>query len=99
MAFFIVALLVYGISNIIVFSKITEGFRTYLSKNSRFFFDLFSCMMCTAFWVGFFIYGVIDVRELTFVNNIFINSVLAGFLFSGTTWLIHTGQEYLERAN
>lgn len=99
-------LIAYGFSNIVVYGSIFEDLRNYLNKISpKFWGKLFSCMLCFPTWVGFFLsltffsptlnYGINDFwfipKEIT---SIFFDGVLA----SGTTWLLHTLQEMMERA-
>lgn len=104
---FIFSLLSYGISNIIVFGSIFEGLRNFFDKkNPGFFGKLVKCMMCTSFWVGFFLSFVFitlnytKILPLSYFNidNLFISVFLHGVLSSGCVWLIHTFQEFLERA-
>ena len=95
----------YSISNIIVhgsiFSKMREWSEIY---NPSFFGKLFSCMMCTPFWVGFFLSLGAHLSGYTqfspFYNYglecIYISIFLDSCFISGTTWLIHTFQEHLE---
>jgi hypothetical protein len=76
-------LITYGFSNIVVYGSIFNGFREFWKNvNPNFFGTLFSCMVCFPTWAGFFM-------SLTFFS---------GILVSGTTWLLHTGQEMMERA-
>ncbi len=95
----------YGISLIIVYGSIFEGLRNkadLLSPN--FFGKLLSCMMCTPFWVGFglsvgsYISGFTQFSPF-FSNGlecVYISVFLDSCLLSGTTYLIHTLQEYFE---
>ena len=96
----------YGISNIIVFGSIFEKLREIAKiYNPIFFGKLLSCMMCTPWWVGFSLSLGSQITGFTqfspFYNygleyiplSIFLDSCL----LSGTTWLIHTVQEYLEQ--
>ncbi len=104
-------LIAYGFSNIVVYGSIFEGFRSFWEKvNPSFFGALFTCMVCLPTWVGFFMsltffsptlyYGLGDLNVFGLfeiskeVTSVFWDGVLA----SGTTWLIHTSQEMLERA-
>jgi hypothetical protein len=100
-------LLSYGISNIIVFGSIFSGFRNYCDVVSpNFFGKLFSCMMCTPFWVGFILSMTFNLLDYGFmsplyglgVENLFLVIFLDSCLTSGTTWLLHTTQEMFERA-
>ena len=43
----------YGLTTIIVQSKIFKPVRTFVEENDfKFFKSLLNCMMCTSFWVG-----------------------------------------------
>jgi hypothetical protein len=56
MEILLIILVSYGISNVIVFGTLFESFRELMDDLSpNFFGKLFSCMMCTPWWVGFFL--------------------------------------------
>lgn len=103
-------LVVYGISNIIVYNTIPiwENVVNFFERISpRYLYKLFTCMMCLPTWVGFGLsYLFISLGYSNFspfthlgINNIWLAIFLDGCLSSGTTWLIHTIQEAIERAN
>ncbi len=105
MSILISILLCYGISNIIVYGSIFEGFRDKLNLYSPDFWGkLFSCMMCLPFWVGIFIsivshlLGYYQFSPLSYngLDNSYIAVFFDGCVLSGTTWLIHTFQEHFE---
>jgi len=105
MEFLLIILVSYGISNIIVFGSLFEGLReTAETYSPNFFGKLLDCMMCTPFWVGFFLslgsYLSGYTQFSPFYNNglecVYISVFLDACLISGTTWLIHSVQEYLE---
>lgn len=108
MGLLIFILLSYSISNIIVFGSILEGFRNFWVRvNPSFFGKLFNCMMCTPFYVGL---GLSVGSYLTGLKQFsptsslgldiwFLSIFLDSCLSSGTTWLIHTVQEWFERSN
>lgn len=104
---FVSILIVYGASNIIVYSSIFEPLRKVLEKIPA-INKLVNCMMCISFHIGW-IFSVL----FTSISHNFISPMcgsITGFIwvdfafyiiadamfFSGTTWLIHTAQEYLE---
>jgi len=98
-------LIAYGFSNIVVYGSIFESMRDYLDKiNPIFLGKLVSCMLCFPTWVGFFLslfffspttyYGLGDFGFGNNVTSVFFDGVLA----SGTTWVLHTFQEMMERA-
>jgi len=105
MELLLIILVGYSISNILVFGSIFEGLRETARINSpNVFGKLLGCMMCTPWWVGFFLSVGSQITGYTefspFYNygleNIFISVFLDSCLISGTTWLIHTVQEKLE---
>lgn len=102
----------YGISNIVVFSSIFKGWRTFWEGVSpNFWGTLFTCMICFPTWVGFLgsaliwspteYYGVVteglNVFNLFTIPKGLITVFLDGCLTSGCVWLIHSFQEALER--
>lgn len=101
----LVILATYGISNIVIWGSIFEGFRNKMSKISpKYLGKLFTCMICLPTWVGFFISMGAHLTDLTQFSpfasqGLDIPSIaifLDGVLLSGTTWLINTVQEYFE---
>jgi hypothetical protein len=105
MELLLIILVGYSISNIIVFGSIFSGLReTAEIYNPNFFGKLFSCMMCTPWWVGFILSlgsHIIGYTEFSpfysnGLENMYISIFLDSCLISGTTWLIHTVQEKLE---
>lgn len=98
-------LLNYGISNIVVFGSIFNGFREYWDRvNPSFFGTLFSCMICFPFWSGVMVSTLFHVTGFSVMSPFFSNGLEVLYLSiffdaclsSGTTWLIHTLQESLE---
>ena len=105
MELLLLILVSYGISNIIVYGAIFDGLRETAEVYSpRFFGKLLGCMMCTPWWVGFFLSLGVQLSGYTqfspFYNygleNIYLSIFLDACLLSGTTWLIHNVQEYFE---
>lgn len=45
-----------GITNIVVNASILEPLRDFIISKSTFFGKLISCMLCTGFWVGIFLW-------------------------------------------
>ena len=106
MELLLIILVSYGISNVIVFGSIFESFRELMDDLSpKFFGKLFSCMMCTPWWVGFFLslgaqlsgYSQFSPFYNYGLENIYLSIFLDACLLSGTTWLIHNVQEYFEQ--
>ena len=105
MELLLIILVGYSISNIIVFGSLFSGLReTAEIYNPSFFGKLFTCMMCTPWWVGFILSlgsHIIGYTEFSpfysnGLENMYISIFLDSCLISGTTWLIHTVQEKLE---
>ena len=105
MEFLLIILVTYGITNIIVFGSIFDSLREFADTISpNFFGKLLTCMMCTPFWVGFFLslgsYLSGYTQFSPFYNNglecVYLSVFLDSCLLSGTTWLIHTLQEHFE---
>ncbi len=108
MSLLLVILVTYGISNIVIWGSIFEGFRSFWDRVSpKFFGKLFSCMICLPTWVGFLISGGAHITGLlqfspfasAGLDIIPIAIFLDGCLLSGTTWIINTLQEYYEKSN
>jgi len=105
MELLLIILVGYSISNIVVFGSIFEGLRkTAQYYSPTFFGKLLSCMMCTPWWVGFFLSVGSQITGYTEFSPFYnygveipyISVFLDSCLISGTTWLIHTVQEKLE---
>lgn len=105
MELLLIILVGYSISNIIVFGSIFEGLReTAQVYSPNFFGKLLGCMMCTPWWVGFFLSLGAQITGYTEFSPFYnyglevawISIFLDSCLISGTTWLIHTIQEKLE---
>lgn len=102
-------LICYGACNNIIYGSIFEGFRNFLSKfgtSGYSLYKLFTCFMCLGTWMGFFVsailihYGYGNVTPIgnLGVMNPFLIIFLNGLLSAAGVWLIHTVQEYFERA-
>ena len=87
----------YGMSQIIVFGSIFDKPRTWITKKSKFFGDLLSCMMCTSTWVGFFFslafYSPTETMTMIPYTHIFFDGMLA----SGSVWGINAIIEWFEK--
>jgi hypothetical protein len=98
-------LLAYGITNIAVFGTIFDGWRAFWKRVSPSFFGkLFTCPLCLSTWVGlilsyvFSLFGYSTPMSLYGIDNLPLMIFLDGCLTSGGVWLIHTIQEFFERA-
>jgi len=109
MTTFIFILICYGICNNMIYGSIFEGWRNLLAKfgtGGYSIHKLFNCFMCLATWVGFglslllyfFDYGSQTPVGSIGITNIYLMTILNGFLATAGVWLIHTLQESLERA-
>jgi hypothetical protein len=103
-------LLSYGISNIIIYGSIFEGWRKFwLKYNPTFMGKLFQCFICLPTWIGFFLSFCLFsptlanfvIQDLDVINlhipKEYIGAFFDGCFASGTAWLVHTLQEALER--
>ena len=86
----------YGMSQIVVFGAIFDKPRDWITKNSTFFGDLLSCMMCTSTWVGFFFAITFYSPTLTMVTIPYSNVFFDGMLASGSVWAINAVVEWFE---
>jgi hypothetical protein len=68
MTFIFYILCVWGLTHILVASKILEGFRNWLLINSPFFGDMLNCYQCTSFWVSMILYFFFDNLRLEAIN-------------------------------
>ncbi len=84
----------FGLTSILVDSKIMEPFRNWIGRID-FFNKLINCSMCTGFWVGLY-YSFIMLFYLTFLHlgiSIWITKglfyfVTIPFATSGVAWLL-----------
>lgn len=101
-------LIVYGISNILVYGTIFDTPRNFIIQESEneknYFSDFFmflrkmlSCMMCTPTWVGFF-FGVFLYSPTNEIIDLtpYVSWFFDGMLASGTTWIINSIVEWFE---
>lgn len=96
-------LICYGACNNIVYGSIFKGFRDTLAKFGTGDYSLnklFSCMMCLSTWMGFAISAILiythNPTPFT-INNVPLCIFLHGLLATGSVWLLHTLQEWLEK--
>ena len=103
-------LVVYGISNIIVYNSIPiyEKIFNFIMKISpKYLAQILSCMLCLPTWVGMILsfslimsgYKMFSPFTSAGLDIIWLAIFLDGCLASGTTWLLHTLQESLETKN
>jgi hypothetical protein len=70
MTFIFYILGVWGLTHILVASKILEGFRNWLLINSPFFGDMLNCYQCTSFWASMILYFFFDNLRLETIDFI-----------------------------
>lgn len=100
------AIAAYGMTNILVYGSIFEGFRDWLERMSdgyffsplfKFLSELISCPMCTSTWVGFFFGLFIFSPFYMLVGTDYHYSwFFDGMLASGAVWAINTIVEWFE---
>ena len=77
-------LIAFGLTQILVYSKLFEDIRPSKEK----FKGFFHCPMCVGFWVGALLFGINGYTELfTFDYNL-VNFFILSCLSSGTTYLL-----------
>jgi len=70
----------YGMTMILVYSKIFESFREKIrSLNKELLSYMIKCTMCMGFWIGIF---------NSFLINLSFNWFIAGCISSGTSYLL-----------
>ena len=95
----------YGITLLVVQSKIMEPVREFFKGRVNFVYKLLNCMMCTGFWVGlFFTLGFKFSPSYDLFSGITSNTLqlIAYTIFdasfiSGVIWLLYLIQLNLER--
>ena len=101
-------LMAYGMSNILVYGSIFNGFRDWLKRwggnqyaplngVGQFFSELISCMMCTSTWVGFFLSMAFMSPSTMLVGTLpIISWFFDGMLASGFVWAFNSIVEWFE---
>jgi|TARA_B100000700_G_C15045030_1_gene857441 hypothetical protein len=87
----------YGMSQIIVFGSIFDKPRAWITKKSKFFGDLLSCMMCTSTWVGFFFSLAFFSPTELLIQIPYTNIFFDGMLASGSVWALNAFVEWYEK--
>ena len=112
--FIIIALMCYGLCNIVIYGHgpfhLIAKTHAFLEKLHPQLNEVISCFMCFGFWVGF-TFSALDSLILDGVDLMpfssmlegecdwYYSAIVDGFLISGTSWLINTVQEMIERTN
>lgn len=87
--FFFYLLSVWGLTHIVVSSKILENFRNWIIIKSQFFGDLLNCYQCFSFWASIALYFVFpQLGELSprfYIRDfiLHLDPLLYGFIGSG----------------
>ena len=90
-------LMAYGFTSILVWGKIFDNQRDWIKKHSNFFGDLFSCTLCTATWVGFFMSFVLGGLTIQYFSCPKIVGVFFdGMLTAGAIWGVNSIIEFFE---
>ena len=83
----------WGLTHIIVSSKILGGFRDYLQIEYPSIYELVNCYQCTGFWVSFFLGILFYVNfDLKFHEA---NFIIGGFIGSGICSVISYAVAFL----
>lgn len=102
-------LICYGACNNIIYGSVFKGFRDFLSKfgtGGYSLHKLFTCPMCLGTWMGFAVslimhgsgYGNLTPMGSLGIKDVFLMTFFNGLLSAAGVWLIHTVQEFFERA-
>lgn len=82
-------LVVWGLTHILVSSRILSGFRDWLLITSPLLGDLVSCYQCSSFWLSILLYFFFDNLEMDTIGfqfyqmRISLDFLFFGFLGSG----------------
>jgi hypothetical protein len=88
-SFFFYVASVWGLTHILVSSKILSSFRDWLLIEFPFFGELFNCYQCTSFWVSMLMYFLFENLRLNTIKFEIYNIELSpdfliwGFIGSG----------------
>lgn len=81
----------YGGANGIVYSKLLEAPRNWISAKSSFLAKLLGCPLCVGFWLGvlFSLAGFGPFEYYTVIQHGPIMILADGFVGSASAWIIH----------
>lgn len=74
----------YGLTQILCYGKIFNSIRPKDGKLG----ELFSCSMCTGFWVGLILWLLNPLTQLFIFDDNLFTGFLLGCLSSGTSYLL-----------
>jgi hypothetical protein len=98
----------YGVTSILVQSKLFKPFRKWLKTKSNFFGSLFNCMMCLGFWVGVLFVLLFNISPSAMFYTTYIWSdkpnlvnkilfvIFDGAFISGVVYYINIIELYIE---
>ena len=87
---FVWLIVCFGITNILVFSRLFEPFRDWLEPRSKWLRVLISCVMCCGAWVGFAMHFAFSPTFECHVAPEIVSWFLDGMFASGGCWIINT---------
>ena len=76
----------YGVTQILVYGKIFDKIR----PTEGLLGELFSCTMCTGFWVGIFLWSINAYTALFSFDYNIVTGLLLGSLSSGVSYALST---------
>lgn len=74
----------YGMTYILLYGSIFDKIRPKTGQLGK----LFSCSLCTGFWVGVFLWSVNPLTELFTYDYNLLNGLLLGSLSAGTSYFL-----------
>jgi len=94
----------YGITSIVVQSKLFKPFREVMKVRSNFFGSLLHCMMCFGFWVGLFVVPVLGFSPTAILfgkinldlSQRIIFTIFDAAFISGVVYYINIIELYIE---
>jgi len=90
MEIFLYLFFCWAITNIIVNGTILEPIRNYLLLKARVFGKLFTCIMCSGFWVGILMYNFFPFPNGFIFEDAIRNWIAFGFFSSGFSVIINS---------
>ena len=102
------AMVAYGMTNILVYGSIFNGFRQSIHNwgnnefapfnfLGKFLSGLISCVLCTSTWIGFFLSLAYFSPNVDIIGlNKFLSVFFDGMLSAGLVWAINAVIEWFE---
>jgi hypothetical protein len=102
------AMVAYGMTNILVYGSIFNGFRQSIHNwgnnefapfnfLGKFLSGLISCVLCTSTWIGFFLSLAYFSPNVDLIGlNKFLSVFFDGMLSAGLVWAINSIVEWFE---